>query len=74
MKKNILRIVILLLGIVLVYIGINSMDKNEKKAEGYYRIVVLSDTHLPLKTLKIKDNAKQDKIIAAKKQSFRRYK
>jgi 3',5'-cyclic-AMP phosphodiesterase len=66
MKKNVLRIMALLVCIILVYVGFNSAFYQEKKAEGYYRIVLLSDTHLPVKAFNDKDKAKQDKIIAAK--------
>jgi 3',5'-cyclic-AMP phosphodiesterase len=66
MKKNVIRIVLFLVCAFLVYLGFNGGVYQEKKAEGYYRIVLLSDTHLPVKTFNDKDKQKQDKIITAK--------
>jgi len=66
MKRNMLRVMILLVVALLGYAGINSTVDHAKKVEGYYRIVLLSDTHLPVKTFNAKDKAKEDKIISAK--------
>lgn len=67
MKKNALRVMILVVVVLLGYLGVSSTVDHTKKAEGYYRIVLLSDTHLPTKTFNVKDKDKEDRIIAAKK-------
>lgn len=64
-NKTNFKIILILLSITLIFLGINRIF-HPQKAEGYYRIVVLSDAHLPVKSFNIKNIDKSDKIIAAK--------
>lgn len=66
MKKNMLRVMILVVVVLLGYVGVSSTVDHTKQAEGYYRIVLLSDTHLPTKTFNVKDKDKEERIISAK--------
>lgn len=66
MKKFSTRMTVVVLAIILSFVALSLSGCSSKPQADYYRIVLLSDTHLPVKKFETVDAAKQEKIIAAK--------
>ena len=66
MKKFSTRMAVVVLAIILSFVTLSLFGCSSKAQADYYRIVLLSDTHLPVKKFETVDATKQEKIIAAK--------